>query len=672
MTKMLKWLTPIRALSITVVIVVVLLFAAYLDYHQRKMDYYQLMENQAYIFLEALDRATLTLLDATIFIEKKLNQLVLNELQYTDLLLESRRQPEPLIPAKTLCDEYVIYNRSGKKIYSAFNNTQNFQNIPEDIIQSFLYKNQKDTVFSYYPETDNTKEILIAIHHRLQGGLIIGIVNPDDVQQLRRKLGFGYFLKQFQLGKNVEYIVVQNSQAIIAGSFGSYKLSTYNDDPSLEKVEKEGGSFSRIITYKNGLVFETVQAFRQQDKTLGVFRLGLSMEELENLQKTARQRWIVVTLFLFGVGLLLSGFTYVYRRRELLDRQYQQLYQYTNYLLDHLQTGVLSVEYKEKITLANKKACEILGNNKNLAIPFSVNELPEQVKLFIQECHDRDLDFREKEIRLQEQSEEQILYIRAQRLYRENNPLLIVLLDDVTDRTRLEEQVLRNQRLMAMKNMAQAVAHEVKNPLNAMQLILDLLRKKGSTDISHQEYEHYLDTLRQEIARISHLIKEYLSLNRPIHPHREEFSVSQLVDDAVNLFLPTFKQHDIQIQLNIQPSLKLYADRELIKEVLVNLIKNAVEAMEEGGLLSIECTTVENKAIVRIQDTGIGISSEHLSSIFDLYFSTKKNGNGIGLYRVQQIVEAHQGEIFVHSEEGKGTTFTIVFPDMIITKQESS
>lgn len=246
----------------------------------------------------------------------------------------------------------------------------------------------------------------------------------------------------------------------------------------------------------------------------------------------------------------------------------------------------------------------------------------------------------------------------------------------------LKTQAERTERLAYIGTLAGGLAHEIHNPLNSLSVNLQLLEEEFHS-LPSTEGKNIVHTLRQEIGRLEEILTEFLRFTRPPALHLEAKDINRIVNDVLKFIEPESRFANISIVRNFAPDLPpVLVDEKQIKQVLFNLILNANQAMPQGGVLSIstrrnsqpiqgkEVSIVssstshhrEHWILVEIGDTGCGIAEKDRNRIFELFYSTKKGGAGLGLSIVQRIIEDHGGKIYLHSTEGKGTIFTLALP----------
>jgi signal transduction histidine kinase len=233
------------------------------------------------------------------------------------------------------------------------------------------------------------------------------------------------------------------------------------------------------------------------------------------------------------------------------------------------------------------------------------------------------------------------------------------------DLREINEEKSRLESVEITKNLAAGIAHEIKNPINTVGLIVDYLQTNLSPDVPEKRYEFYKlsENLKKEIKRINRIVEGFLRLTKPSVYSFALENVNELVRESVSTLEPEMAKTGVIARLQLDPDLPLVrADRDKLAQVFSNLLLNAVEAMPRGGEITAATCVEEGKAVVSISDNGIGIPQENLKKIFNPYFSTKQQGFGLGLSIAQDIVHKHDGKLTVKSERGRGTEFAVHLP----------
>ena len=232
----------------------------------------------------------------------------------------------------------------------------------------------------------------------------------------------------------------------------------------------------------------------------------------------------------------------------------------------------------------------------------------------------------------------------------------VIKLRDVTAKRAQDADAVESGRADAVGEMAASMAHEIGNPLNALSLNLQLLRRKYPE-------EGDLTIAQRELGRLNGIIREFLGAFRPAKAHLAPGFAADPLKDALAALKNVFEDRRIRVSLDLPRTMPAVAiDRAQMEQVFFNLMKNALEAMKDGGELTIEIKHDDMSVSVVFHDSGVGMSDEALAHLFEPYRTTKKKGTGLGLMISRRIVAAHGGEIAVASEEGRGTTFTVRLP----------
>jgi signal transduction histidine kinase len=243
----------------------------------------------------------------------------------------------------------------------------------------------------------------------------------------------------------------------------------------------------------------------------------------------------------------------------------------------------------------------------------------------------------------------------------------LVIMRDTESVQRIGDEIEMSRRLSASGRLTRGVAHEVKNPINAIVLHLQLLQNK----LSQQEPDtrRHMDIIDSEIRRLDRVVQTLVDFTRPRDLHIEELDLRRLLDDVAQLAAPDAEQHGVTIQRQraTQP-LPVKVDIDLMKQAILNVVINGVQSMPRGGLLSIAARREDNAIVAEVSDQGGGIPQDLHDKIFELYFTTKKDGSGIGLAQTYQILQWHYGSVDFQSAEGVGTTFRFHIPVAVAQK----
>ncbi len=363
------------------------------------------------------------------------------------------------------------------------------------------------------------------------------------------------------------------------------------------------------------------------------------------------------------------------KKNEALEKNLKEKEEVKNYLhniLESLTTGVIVVDVDERITTFNKTAGAITGKSPDaclgrpLKTVFS-HDLFENMIQRLGKTGNGPLSL-ERDI---PGKGDRPVHIRASASFvldPSETPIgTVLILQDLSEVRRLEFEAQRNQRLRAMGEMAAGIAHEIRNPLGGIELFASLLKK----DLAHDaEKKHLVEHIQSGVKNMDRIISALLLFAKSPRPSRQKCNAKELIENLLNDTSALTVPENVTIVPDFSPEdLLVCGDKELLKQVFLNLIRNGIQSMPQGGELTL--ATQQGKSsgedhrqfiTITVTDTGGGIPSHHLMKIFNPFFTTKEKGTGLGLSISHNIIKAHQGTIDADSEEGRGTTFTVKLP----------
>lgn len=252
----------------------------------------------------------------------------------------------------------------------------------------------------------------------------------------------------------------------------------------------------------------------------------------------------------------------------------------------------------------------------------------------------------------------------------------MILVRDITEKKNQDILLHRMENLANLTNLAAGMAHEIKNPLGAISIHIQLLQKAIANARDNDDklplpkfVENHIDVVNEEIDHLNKLVMDFLLAVRPVKAQLELKEPDKLIENLISFFKPEFKDEGIEVLFKPSESgVRILLDEKLFRDVVMNISQNSLAALKskfngnQGSRFCISDTVRDNKFIITIADNGCGMSEETLSKIFEPYYTTKANGTGLGMTMVYKIIKEFSGEIIVNSKEGEGTAFTITFP----------
>lgn len=338
-------------------------------------------------------------------------------------------------------------------------------------------------------------------------------------------------------------------------------------------------------------------------------------------------------------------------------------------LFNTIQEGIIVTDAQGRINYLNAAASQMLGVDAEAAAGESLSK------------YLRDLDWQkiwsagQSEWRKVVSRELEVFYPQHRILSFYIVPLadeehnlvtgMAVILRDVTEQHAHTATTIESEKLNALTLLAAGVAHELGNPLNSLNIHLQLM-ERDAKQLPKEKADRLRENLRvarEEIARLDSIITQFLRAVRPTTPDLQRAAVNDVLADTLQLLEREISDRDILLEREFAEGLpKILLDRTQLKQAFYNVIRNALQAMRAGGILRITTAATDTHVIITFTDTGHGISPEKIGQVFQPYFTTKKKGTGLGLMIVQRIVREHGGTIEIESDPGRGTTLRIKLP----------
>jgi signal transduction histidine kinase len=477
--------------------------------------------------------------------------------------------------------------------------------------------------------------------------------------------------------------------------------------PSFDSV-RDGGFWNQIrIVYGNPRVYEVRLPLQRGGEPFGEVRVGLSTTFLKNELQPQLNRALIFSTIAIIVSLLLAAglsnlalrpleaigrrldrmtagdmefgpenerrrsdeYGVVTTKIDRLGRQmrdvkevFSALKENLDQIMANLQDGLMLFTKDFRVVLVSASAEQFVGRPRGEMLGCDVHEVfadSSPLSRMVRSAFDYHESIGEVEVEnaggRRVQASLDFIEERGEKIG------ALLTMRDAESVRKIEDEIELSRRLAAIGRLTSGVAHEVKNPINAIVVHLEVLREKLQE--MDPDTRRHMDVIGSEIHRLDRVVATLVDFTRPVDLRLADMDLRSLIDEVANLAAPEAQTHGVRLerQLTADP-LPVKVDVDLVKQALLNVVLNGVQAMPEGGTLLLTATREDNSAQVDIRDQGPGIPSEIQDKIYNLYFTTKKKGSGIGLAMTYRVMQLHNGSVEFESVEGQGTTFHLRFP----------
>jgi len=465
---------------------------------------------------------------------------------------------------------------------------------------------------------------------------------------------------------------------------------SYGRELNLEALVKDGRTGWRILEQGGEKVFEMYKPFSPVDQgrvTRGrrmgmmghghmhamavqhadsyedtIIFLGLDMEVIVQADRADTRHAVMMAVVLALIGF--SGFVLVYMVQRVAQARssLSRMRVFSENLVENMPMGLVASDRAGRVVSVNPAAVRILNLDPETAPRELTAALPEKIREMLVPVPET-TGVSECEIRLPDPGGAEMVLeaVTSPLLDRENDEQGgLLLFRDTTELSRLKEEMEENRRLAAIGRLAAGVAHEIRNPLSSLKGYAFLF--KEVFDAGSENYG-IAQVMIKEVDRLNRVVSELVALAKPVTVSSRPVDLLQIAEEIAGQLAYEQGSEGVEIKTHIQGDLpRVNADADRIRQVLLNLGLNAIEAMEDGGRLDIDLWQGDGEVGLRVSDTGCGMPEAQRQDIFQPYFTTKLSGTGLGLAIVSNIVKAHSGRIEVESAPGQGTRFTVFLP----------
>ncbi|MEK4027161.1 transporter substrate-binding domain-containing protein [Pseudobacillus sp. FSL P4-0506] len=398
------------------------------------------------------------------------------------------------------------------------------------------------------------------------------------------------------------------------------------------------------------------------------------------------RNWIIALLILSSCAVAVLIFTYLWNKRlqkevarrtaalaaandqlEVQQRAISEAYAFKTQIIHHMYYGILTFDDSLQLTSLNERAKAMLGlqekeyvETEDILGQPQIADILQHYKYF-EDNQDKQL-FSE-ELVFEADGNKRFILFRLIPLYEESgkkNGCLLTLADR-SEAKMLEEKLATQEKMRALGQLVAGVAHEIRNPLTSMKTFIDLLPKKYEDQSFRQELVKYVP---EALKRMNTIVESLLDYARPKHPQKQRLPAAAFIQSVVAIIEPTLKKSHVHLKLMMEPEVEIICDPDQLKQVLLNLLLNALDAMDKvpKKQLTVKIQRMEAMGVIQVADTGIGMDQHSVSHIFEPFYTTKPHGVGLGLALCYQWIKENNGDMQVETEKERGTTFTVTLP----------
>ena len=568
-----------------------------------------------------------------------------------------------------------VFDAAGRRVITNASDTHASAASPE--LADLLAGRVEERIIGFREGRFHAGSRFAAAVARDEGGAIVVNIDAAEMLDARREAGIGRLMQEIGANPGLVYIVLQDQQGVVLASRGVQRMERIAGDAFLEAALSGNEPRSRMTSYEGQDVFETVMPFWVDAESRGLIRLSLTADAMATAEARSRRRLAVWAGLLAVIGVVGVGWLAVRHNLAVLHESHERIQTYSSRLLEDMGDAVVAVDYQGRIDVYNRAAERLLRLPGTQVRASSVHVLGDLGQRLLASLHG-ERELRGEPCRCRAPDGRMLdlsvtLSLLRNRLGQTETAVAVI--QDLTQRRALEAGLRRGERLAAMGELASGVAHEVRNPLNAIGLIAQRLQREFQPVADAEEYAQLTRTVRAEVERVNQIVRQFLALARPPALVRADTDVEQLLADTLGVVEAQAAHDGIRVLRDFSGVGCASVDPAQLKQALLNLLVNAVEALQpdgsggaedrspsEEGVIQLTATRARDHIRIAVSDNGLGIPEPARERIFDLYYTTKPTGTGLGLGLVQRIVAEHGGSIAVDSVPGEGTTFTMQLP----------
>ncbi len=582
-------LKPKIVIIISVIIGIVMLVSAYFELKQSKAEIFELLFHQATSLSEIVNNSSVNALKSSLEIEELITERLLNNARLIRTLdslnvLTSEKLIE--IGKKNNLFRINIFDKQGNRVLSSRVPDKDHIH-PEGIVNRYdevepILTNQVNELVIGLKTASFSKEkrYAVAVDRAFNRGAIVINMDAKEFLEFRKKIGLGKTVQDLSDNPGIEYIVLQDSIGILAASNTVTEMSSISSDKFLLTAAYTNLTSQRVTEFNSKEVYEVVKSLYFNEEFIGIFRIGLSLNEIRSVEERMIRRLIIISLILAAISIIVLSIIFTNQSLKSVSTEFNKFKSFTDSILKNMQEAVVIIEKNSTISLFNEAGKELFNFKQSDIVGQKLTDLEDCNISFLLGVVSDQASFKNIEKYLTIDDKEIILDITVTpnfNLARELDSYTIVM-TDITESKKIEEQTKRNEKLLAMGELASGVAHEIRNPINSIGMIAQRLNKEFAPSSSQEEYNSITELLRSEVKRINSIITQFLQYAKPLELQKSEVIIEKFFENIYQLYKAQAKQNNVSFKVIGKANIIVKLDPELFKQTIMNIIQNAFDA----------------------------------------------------------------------------------------------
>lgn len=634
----------------------------YVDYRSTEQELRTMLEDNTALLVDSYTRTLRTSQQAFDALQTEMAARLSNSARFlVELDNEGKLTPDTIqgLANSLKLFRIVVFDRNGRREFNS-NPVDHAHSPPPDTAPAYLTPILSGRVKQLLPRLMESRygeesRFAVAMARGKRGGVIVVTLEGDLLDMYRHQLGMGHVLKGIAAQPAVVFVIIQDEEGPISVTPPTASIMAIDGDPFLTRAFHSSVKALRFTTHNDREVLEVASPIDLGTDYRALLRVGVDLGFYhQNLASLARRDAMLGFFFLIGGGLLIGLVNAAQNYRFLRSRYVRQLTM-ADHITRNMDEALIVTGPDRVVQRLNPKAAEWFSLVPGDPLPADLDITDPGVDLDVP-IHRSDY--------LERQGRTLLLHRQSLPEPDTDTPAnLLLMARDVTRQRQLEERLQREERLAALGRLVSAVAHEIRNPLNALSLSIQTLNRRLRNHLD-EGTRSVLDVIREEIHRLDHLVDDFLGYARPVLPSSEPVPLADVLDRTRRLFAAELESRNILLVIDCDGTdhgLTVTADEKRLEQVVINLVRNSMDALEHGGRIEISAAGGPRGPEMVIRDSGPGFSREALSRALDPFFTTKSNGTGLGLSLSADIIRRHGWTFHLANDPDGGAEVRIIF-----------